>query len=225
MKFLVGLLLFVSTPLFSVEEDDIVFELKREEKTEEKTEEEKQIKKKVPIPLRFRRKSFTYNKDFVIYNEKPKSNLRKGTMLRVNIPYRLIASFSEEFPIYGMVISPFTGILSGKTKGVKNTNKAVLSFNEIILEGKAQSIESFPIFLEGDLKESLFQDMALNFFETLPSVLALALGSKIPQSQIHFINTDLKQKVGGLSVLETEKKRRLQYLEIKNPKLFKVVIK
>ena len=90
---------------------------------------------------------------------------------------------------------------------------------------KTQSIESFPIFLEGDLKESLLKDIALNFFESLPSILSVALQSKIPPAQIHFINSDLKNKIGNLSSLETQKRRLLQYLEIKNLKLFQIIIK
>ena len=60
---------------------------------------------------------------------------------------------------------------------------------------KNQAIESFPVFLEGDLKESLLKDITLNFFESLPSVLTLALQAKIPPAQIHFINSDLKNKI------------------------------
>ena len=214
-------LLSFSLPVLSVEEDEIVFELKREE-----GKQEKQTKKqKTPIPEKFKRKSFSFSKDFVVFNSKPKSSLQKGTFLRANIPYPLIASFREDFPVYGIAVNPFFAVLAGNIKGIKNTNKAALSFNEVIIEGESQVIESFPVFLEGDLKESLFKDIALNFFESLPSLLALSLGPKLPQSQIHFINTDLKNKVGGLSSLETEKKKRIQYLEIKNPKLFKVVIK
>ena len=93
------------------------------------------------------------------------------------------------------------------------------------MDGKTQSIESFPVFLEGDLKESLFKDIALNFFESLPSILSFALQAKIPPAQIHFINSDLKNKMGRLSVIETEKKRLLQYLELKNLKLFQIIIK
>ena len=202
-------------------EDEIVFELKREEGKKKA----KQIRKKKVTQEKFKRKSFSFSKDFVVFNSKPKSSLKPGTFLKVNIPYPLIASFSEDFPVYGVAVHPFFAVLSGTIKGVKNTNKAILSFDEIIMEGENQAIKSFPVFLSGDLKESLLKDIALNFFESLPSVLALALGSKLPQSQIHFINTDLKNKVGGLSVLETERKKRFQYLEIKNTKLLKVVIK
>ena len=90
---------------------------------------------------------------------------------------------------------------------------------------KIQKIKSIPVFLDGDLKEAFLKDLFLNFFESLPSVLALALRPAIPQAQIHFINSDLKKKVGNLSTLETEKKRRLQYLEINNIKIFKLIIK
>ena len=210
MKFFILFLISVfSLPVFSME-DEVVFELKRGEK-----KKQTQTKRKKTIPEKFKRKSFSYNKEYLVFNEKPKSSLKKGTVLKVNIPYRLIASFNEDFPIYGIVINPFQGIVLGKIKGVKNTNKAIISFNEIIMDGKTQSIESFPIFLEGDLKESLLKDIALNFFESLPSVLALALQSKIHPAQIHFINSDLKNKIGNLSSLETQKRRLLQYLEIK----------
>ena len=127
--------------------------------------------------------------------------------------------------IFSHLLSPFLSILSGKIKGVKNTNKALVSFNEIIIEGEAQVIESFPVFLEGDLKESLFKDITLNFFESLPSVLTLALQAKIPPAQIHFINSDLKSKISNLSSLETQKRRLIQYLEIKDIKLFQVIVK
>ena len=95
------------------------------------------------------------------------------------------------------------------------------AFDEIIvIEGEAQAIESLPVFLEGDLKESLLKDIALNFFESLPSILSVALQTKIPPAQIHFINSDLKNKIGNLSSLETQKRRLIQYLEIKNIELF-----
>ena len=216
--FLIISVLFFPFSALSIE--GIVFKLKREEKKNIKP-----AKKTKPIPERFKRKSFTYSKDFVVFNETPKSSLKPGTFLRINIPYPLIASFNEEFPLYGIVVSPFSGIVSGKIKGVKNTNKALISFDEIITDGQVQAIQSFPVFIEGNLKESLFKDIALNFFESLPSVLALALRSQLPQAQIHFINSDLKNKMGKLSTLETEKKRQLQYLEFKDVKLFKVVIK
>ena len=219
-------LLFVSFMAFSLfslnvsgQEEEIVFELKGEE------QKVKQTKKKKPLPPRFKRHSFTYSKDFVIYNEKPKSDLKPGTVLTVNIPFPVIASFNEEFPVYGISISPFSGIVSGKIKAVKNTNKGVIFFDEIIVNEEVQQIESFPVFLSGDLKEAFFKDIFLNFFESLPSALSLALGSKIPQSGVHFINTDLKNKMGKLSSLEQEKKSRQQYLEIKDIKLLKVVIK
>ena len=137
----------------------------------------------------------------------------------------LIASFNEPFPVYGISVSPFHGIVSGTIKGVKNTNKALISFDEIIIGGQVQSIQSFPVFLEGDLKESLFKDIALNFFESLPSVLALALRTQIPGAGIHFINSDLQNKVGKLSTLETERKKQLQYLEIKDISLLKIIVK
>ena len=137
----------------------------------------------------------------------------------------MIASFNEEFPLYGVIVSPFPGVLSGKIKGLKNTNKALISFDEIIMNEEPRAIKSFPVFLEGDLKEALLKDIFLNFFESLPSVLALALRTQIPSSGIHFINSDLQNKVGKISFIEQEKRRRLQYLELKNIKLFKVVIR
>ena len=77
-----------SFPVLS-EEDEVVFELKREEKKPK----QKQIKRKKPLPPRFKRHSFTYNKDFVVYNKKPKSHLKPGTTLRINIPYPVIACY------------------------------------------------------------------------------------------------------------------------------------
>ena len=225
MKFFIySLVIFLPAFFFSFtalsQEEEVVFELKREIKNSKQ-----KMKRKKTIPLKFKRKSFSYNKDFVVFNEKPKSDLKKGTFLRVNIPYSIIASFTEEFPLYGVVTYPFKALLSGKIKAVKNTNKAILSFDEIILNGEKTSIETFPVFITGDLREALFKDIALNFFESLPSILGLALRTQIPQTGIHFINTDLKNKVGKLSVLEAEKKQSLQYLELKNIKLLKLVIK
>ena len=124
-----------------------------------------------------------------------------------------------------MVINPFSGIVSGTIKGVKNTNKALISFDEIIVNNHLQKIESFPVFLEGNLKESLLKDIALNFFESLPSVLSLVLRTQIPQTGIHFINSDLKNKMGKLSTLEGIRKRQLQYLELKDINLLKIIIK
>lgn len=217
---------FVAVLIFSFsvlsEEDEVVFELKREE---EKKSEQKQIKRKKPLPPRFKRHSFTFSKDFVIYNKRPKSHLKPGTALKVNIPYPVIASFSEEFPIFGIVISPFSGIVSGKIKAVKNTNRAFIVFDEIVFNGEVRAIQSFPLFLEGDLKETFLKDLLLNFFESLPSALTLALGPKIPQSQVHFINTDLKNKMGKFSSLKQEEKRRLQYLEIRDIQILRVAVK
>lgn len=220
VSFFMTVVLF-SFPVLS-EEDEIVFELKREE---EKKSEQKQIKRKQPLPPRFKRHSFTFNKDFVIYNEKPKSHLKPGTVLRVNIPYPVIASFNEEFPVYGILVSPFPGIVSGKIKAIKNTNRALVFFDEIVFNGEIKTIQSFPVYLEGDLKEAFLKDIVLNFFESLPSVLTLALESKIPQSQVHFINTDLQSKMNDLSSLKQEEKRRLQYLEVKDIQLLRVAIK
>ena len=200
-------------------DDEVMFKLKKRERKQTET------KKKDPTPLKFRRESFSYSKDFVIYNEKSKSSLKPGTALKVNIPYPVIASFNEEFPLYGVIVSPFPGVLSGKIKGVKNTNKAQVFFDEIIMNNEARTIKSFPVFLDGDLKEALLKDIFLNFFESLPSVLGLALRTQIPSSGIHFINSDLQNKVGKLSFIEQEKRRRLQYLELNNIKLFKVVIR
>ena len=184
MKFFsnsVFLFTFISCSLFSLPasslEDEVVFKLKRKEKKQTETK----TKKGNPVPLKFRRQSFSYSKDFVIYNEKPKSDLKPGTALRVNIPYPVIASFNEEFPIYGIVVSPFPGIVSGKIKGVKNTNKALISFDEIILNEESRKIKSFPVFFSGDLKEAILKDIFLNFFESLPTVLGLALRTQIPR--------------------------------------------
>ena len=123
------------------------------------------------------------------------------------------------------MIYPFKAVVSGKIKAIKNTNKALITFDEIIVNGEKSAIEAFPVFINGDLRESLFKDIALNFFESLPSVLSLALRSQIPKAGIHFINTDLKNKIGKLSILESEKKQTLQYLELKNIKLLRIIIK
>ena len=223
MKFFIYLLLFMQCTfsffVFGVE-DEVVFNLKRK-----KQKEEVQEKKRKPVPLKFRRQSFSYSEDFVVFNEKPKSDLKKGTFLRVNIPYSIIASFNEKFPVYGIVTHPFKGIISGTVKGIKNTNKAIILFDEVIISENKTSIESFPVFLSGDLKESLLKDISLNFFESLPSILALAFKTQIPQTGIHFITADLKNKVSSLSSLKTEKRTRKEYLELKNIKLFKVLIK
>ena len=211
--------LFSSLPAFSIGEE-VVFELKRE-----KARKKNQKRRKKTTPPKFKLKSFSYNEDFLVFNEKIKSDLKKGSVLRVNVPYPVIASFSEEFPVYGIITHPFKGVAAGKIRGVKNTNKALVSFDEVIVNGDIHAIESFPVFIEGDLKESFFKDIALNFFESLPSVLALTLKTQIPQTGIHFINTDLKGKVGKLSVVETEKRKLVQYLELKNIKIFKIIIK
>ncbi len=210
--------LFIHSP-FSME-DEVVFELKREIKKSAPIK-----KKKKTTPLKFKRKSFSYDKDFLVFNEKENSNLKKGSILRVDIPYPVISSFNEDFPIYGVIVHPFKGVVSGKIKGVKNTNTALITFDEVILNNKLQKIESFPVFLKGDLKESLFKDIALNFFESLPSMLALALKPGTPSSQIHFINTDLQNKMEKLSVIENEKRKLLQYLEFKDIKILSIVIK
>ena len=210
---------FFPYSVLSVEEE-VVFELKREiKKSKQKT------RRKKTLPEKFRRQSFSFGKDFLIFNQKPSSDLKKGTVLRVNIPYPVTASFTEEFPVYGIVTYPFKAILSGKIKALKNTNKASITFDEIILNGKLSAIKAFPVFINGDLKEALFKDIALNFFESLPSILGLALRSQVPQAGIHFINTDLQNKMGKLSVIEKEKRGRLQYLEISNINLLKIVIK
>ena len=214
-----SILFLFSVSTFAIEEET-VFELKRE-----KIKKPLKAKKKKTIPLKFKRQSFSYSDDFMVFNEIPKSHIKKGTVLRVNIPYPIIASFSEEFPIYGIITSPFRGILSGKIKGVSNTNKSLIVFDEVILNGELQKVKSFPVFINGDLKESFFKDIALNFFESLPSVLAIALRSQIPQHQIHFINTDLRGKVSNLSSVATEKRKLTQYVEIKNIELFNVIIK
>ena len=201
-------------------EEEVLFELKREI-----NKSKSQTKRKKTTPLKFKRQSFSYSKDFLIYNKKPSSSLEKGRVLRVNIPYPVIASFTEEFPVFGIVIYPFKGVLSGKIKALKNTNKASVVFDEMIVNGKKTAIESFPVFINGDLRESLFKDIAINFFESLPSILGLALRSQIPEAGIHFINTDLQNKMGKLSILETEKRKSLQYLEFSSMKLLRIVIK
>ena len=225
MRFSTLLLCFLFLPFFFFSystpsmEEEVVFDLKREIKKSKKQTGRKKTASK------FKRQSFSYNKDFLIFNQKPTSNLKKGTVLRVHISYSVIASFTEEFPVYGVVTYPLKGVVSGKIRGVKNTRKALISFDEIIVNGKPSAIQSFPVFLNGNLKESLVKDIALNFFESLPSVLALALRTQIPQTGIHFINTDLKNKVGKLSSLEAEKKQNLQYLEFSNIRPLKLVIK
>ena len=201
-------------------EEEVLFELKREIK-----KSINETKRKKTTPLKFKRQSFSYSKEFLIYNKKPSSSLEKGRVLRVNILYPVIASFTEEFPVFGIVTYPFKGVLSGKIKALKNTNKASVVFDEMIVNGEKTAIESFPVFINGDLRESLFKDIAINFFESLPSILGLALRSQIPEAGIHFINTDLQKKIGKLSILETEKRKSLQYLELSSIKLLRIVIK
>ena len=215
------LFLFVfsfSDPAFSME--TAFFELKREPKTTKK-----QTKRKKSVPLKFQRRSFSYNKDFLVFNEKPVSDIKKGSVLKLHIPYPVIASFTEEFPLYGILIYPFKAVLSGNIKAIKNTNKALINFDEVIMNNEKIEIETFSVFLHGDLKEALFKDIALNFFESLPSVLALALRTQIPQTGIHFINTDLKNKVERLFILEAERKQSFGYLEFNNIKILKIIIK
>ena len=197
MKFFTFLVCFLFLPVsffpcstFSMEEE-VVFELKRESK-KSKTK----TKRKKTLPSKFKRQSFSYSKDFLIFNEQSASTLKKGTALRVNIPYPVIASFTEEFPVYGIVTYPFKAVLSGKIKAIKNTNKASVAFDEIIVNDEQTAIKSFPVFINGNLKESLFKDIALNFFESLPSILALALRTQIPQTGIQFIKYRLKKQNG-----------------------------
>ncbi|MDE0151965.1 MAG: hypothetical protein OXK80_05680 [Bdellovibrionales bacterium] len=210
---------FFTFDSFSME-DEMVFELKREAKKKTPIK-----KKKKTTPLKFQRKSFSYDKDFLVFNEKENSSLKKGSILKVNIPYSVISSFNEDFPVYGIIIYPFKGIIAGKIKGVKNTNKALVTFNEVIMNNNLQKIKSFPVFLTGDLKESLFKDITLNFFESLPSILSLTLQDQVSSPQIHFVNTDLQNKVNNLSALETEKKKLAQYIELKDIKILNIVIK
>ena len=97
MKVVICLLIFgFSLPVFSME-DEVVFELKRFSK-----KKQTQTKRKKIIPEKFKRTSFSYSKEFLVFNEKPKSSLKKGTVLKVNIPYALIASFNEDFPVYAI---------------------------------------------------------------------------------------------------------------------------
>ena len=218
LKFL--LLCFLCPNFVLSMEEEVLFELKREI-----NKSKSQTKRKKTTPLKFKRQSFSYSKEFLIYNKKPSSSLEKGRVLRVNIPYPVIASFTEEFPVFGIVTYPFKGVLSGKVKALKNTNKASVVFDEMIVNAEKTAIESFPVFINGDLRESLFKDIAINFFESLPSILGLALRSQIPEAGIHFINTDLQNKMGKLSILETKKRKSLQYLEFSSMKLLRIVIK
>ena len=207
-----------SYSVFSLEEET-VFELKREIKESSA----KKLKKK-SVKRKFKRNSFSYNEDFLIFNEKASSSLKAGSILRINIPYPVIASFEEEFPVYGVITNPFKGIITGKIRAIKNTRKALLVFDEVILNEKIQKIKSFPVFISGNLKESLIKDIFLSFFESLPSILALSLKSNLPQPQIQFINTDLKSKMKNLPHIENEKRKLTRYLELKNIKLFNVII-
>ena len=126
MKFFTYLLCFLflllSFPSFSVEEE-VVFELKREIK-----KSKKQTQRKKTLPLKFKRKSFSFSEDFLIFNEKPASDIKKGTFLRVNIPYSIIASFNEKFPVYGIVTHPLKGVISGTVKGIKKYKQSSFVF-------------------------------------------------------------------------------------------------
>ena len=169
MKFFLLLLCFIFLSLsfssfsaFSLEEET-VFELKRESK-----KSKQQTGRKKSVPLKFKRHFFSYNKDFLIFNEKPTFSLQKGSALKVNIPYPVIASFTEEFPLYGVMTYPFGAVLSGKIKAIKNTNKALINFDEMIVNDESSTIETFPVFVDGDLRESLFKEIALSFLKVFP---------------------------------------------------------
>ena len=218
--FLLSLLVFSFSSFCLGLQDDLVFQIKRKVKSVKKQE-----KRKKQVPLKFQRHSFSYSEDFVIFNEKAKSQLKSGTVLKIHIPQNIIAGFNEEFQVYGIALSPVKAVLSGNIKAIKNTNKALISFDEIILNDERKTIEAFPVFLTGDLKESLFKDIALNFVSALPS--AVALKTQIPQTGLHFINTDLKRKMTEFSNKKGEKQdsKKLEYLEIKNTKFLKVVVK
>ena len=193
---------FFSHFAFSIEEE-VVFELKRE-----KTKKQNQTKKKKTLPLKFNRQSFSFSEDFLIFNEKPASHIKKGTALRVNIPYPVIASFTEEFPLYAIVIYPFKAVLSGKIKGVKNTNKASVIFDEVIVNGEKTAIESLPVFLNGDLKESLLKDIALNFFDSLPSVFRFGFKDTDSQNRYSVYQYGLTKQNGKALYYRDRKKKK-----------------
>ena len=230
MKFLLYLLLlFISYPLsFSAGAlaEDSVFKIARKLKAPKKDKSKTETKK--ALPLEFRRQSFSYSEDFIIYKGKAKSHLKAGTFLKVYMPQITIASFNEEFKVYGFVISPVKAVLSGKIKAIKNTNKASIVFDEISYKSETKSIETFPLFLTGDLKKSFLKDIVLSFSDSLSSVLGFALKNQIPQTAgIHFISSDLKNEMSKLSAFEKQKQQneKLEYLEIKNIKLLRVIIK
>ena len=230
MKFLFYFFLFfisyaVSFSAFGLTEEPV---FKITKKFKETKKEKPKAKAKKNIPLEFQRQSFSYSEDFVIYNEKAKSHLKSGTILKIYIPQIVIAGFNEEFKVYSFVISPIKAILSGKARAIKNTNKALIIFNEITYKGETKSIETFPVFLNGELKKSLFKDILLNFSDSLSSVLGLALKNQIPQKTgIHFISSDFKHEMSKLSTIQEKKleNKKLEYLEIKNINFLKVIVK
>ena len=226
MKFFSYFLLifiFFSLPYaFSLGEEK-VFKLTKKFK-----ETKKKAKRKKEIPLEFRRQSFSYSENFVIYNEKAKSQLKSETVLKVYIPQIVIAGFNEEFKIYGVMLKPFKAILSGKIRAIKDTNKALIVFNEITHKGETKVIETFPLFLNGNLKKSFLKDIVLNFSDSLSFVLGLALKNQMPQTAgIHFISSDLKNDISSFSIKQEQKQQnqKLEYLEVKNIKILKVIVK
>ena len=203
---------------FSMEEE-IVFELKREIK-----KPTKQIKSKKTLPLKFKRKSFSFHKDFLIFNEKSVSHIKKGTVLQVHIFYETIASFEEENPIFGFIFKPFKAVVFGKIKAIKNTNKALILFNELIMDKEIKSIKTSPVFITGDLKESFLKDFFNKFFDILSTATNSYLGIFGNDSyKFHLLNTALQNQNKTFS--EREKDKRIKYLEFKKIKPFKIIIK
>ena len=227
-RFLLALAFFsISFSCLGLKEEPL-FQLKREIRaSKKKTKKQTKGGKQNSVPLKFQRHSFSYSEDFVVFNEKPKSHLKAGAVLKVHIPDNVIAVFDEEFQVYGVVVSPFRAVVLGKVRAIKSANKALIIFDEIILNGEKKAIGTFPLLLNGDLKESLFKDIVLNFSDSLPSILALALKTQVPQTGLHFITTDFKDKIAEFSNKEREKKKnqRLEYLKIKNTELLKLVVK
>ncbi|MDE0092369.1 MAG: hypothetical protein OXN83_03675 [Oligoflexia bacterium] len=201
--------------------DDIIFEIKRGVKEFER----KQINK--PKALEFQRKSFSYSDDFVILNKPPKSHLKSGTVLKVDFVFPFPPVNDEEIEALALVISPIKASLFGRVKAIKNSNQAVLTFNEIVFNDKVYSIETFPVFLKGKLKESFLKDIALGFFENIPVFISLGLSSA-NKALSQFLNKELKNETKEIAQKKKQiqnKNQKMKALEINQIGIIKVIVK
>ena len=200
-------------------QEELIFKLKRKIKDNTK----KQTKQKKEVPLEFQRHSFSYSDDFEILNKAPKANLKTGTVLMVSFPYSFPASFEEEIEVIAIVVSPFQAGLLGKAKANKSTNKVVIKFDEIVINEELKSIETFPVFLTGKMKDTFLKDITTGFFESVPRAISLFLNST-PNFLSQFIDKNLKSKKAKLSDRKHQK-QKLEYLAVKKEHLLKVIVK